>query len=337
MEQHDGTGRAWTRRGFGKRILSVGAVTAAAACAAPDRGADGAGAESPPLDRSLPPPPGHMALVNNLEVHADIRGRGRDVVLLHGAGGNARDFTFQLAPLLAERGYRVISFDRPGLGWSQSLGDAGIDPRVQARHLEQAAVQFGVRRPIVLGHSYGGAVAMAWALNAQEGVSAPVSGLVSVAGATNTWPGGVGLWYDLVSTRFGGRVVAPVLTGLVNRDRAQRAVASVFAPNPVPEGYLDHIGIGFSLDPDRLMVNARQVAGLKTHVRAMEPRYGGLRMPLAIVFGTRDTTVPLDVHGERLAQQVPGAHLEVLADVGHMPHHTRPDAILAAIDRVRNG
>ena len=318
-----------TRRRFAQRALFLGAASALAACAAPGRSGD---PESPPLDRALPPPPGHVATIDGLEVHADIRGRGRDIVLLHGAGGNARDFTFDLAPRLAARGYRVTSFDRPGLGWSHSLGEAGIDPRIQARHLERAASAFGIRRPIVLGHSYGGAVAMAWALNAPG----DIAGVVSVAGATNTWPGGVGLWYDIAGTTLGGRVMAPVLSGLVTRDRAQRAAASIFAPNPLPDGYLDHIGVGFSLDPDRLVTNARQVAGLKRHIAVMEPLYPDLRIPLAIVFGTRDTTVPAEVHGQRLAQQVPGAHLDLLADVGHMPHHIRPDAILSAVDRIRN-
>ncbi len=84
------------------------------------------------------------------------------MILIHGASGNTRDFTFDLAKRLDDR-YRVIAFDRPGLGWSDSAGDAGVSPLVQADILRAAADQLGVRNPIVVGHSYGGAVAMAWA------------------------------------------------------------------------------------------------------------------------------------------------------------------------------
>ena len=101
--------------------------------------------------------------VGKARVHAHVAGTGPDLVLIHGASGNVRDFTFALVGLLTAR-YRVIAFDRPGLGWSDDLGRDGLSPLVQADLLRAAAAQLGVRRPIVLGHSYGGAVAMAWAL-----------------------------------------------------------------------------------------------------------------------------------------------------------------------------
>lgn len=326
-------GRILTRRSLGARVLSLGAAMAAASCSAPGAAPPDAGGPRGAVVGDLPPPTGRRVTVDGRAVHADVQGAGRDVVLLHGAGGNARDFTFALAPLLAAQGYRAISFDRPGLGWSEDLGPDGISPLVQARHLSRAAQALGVRRPIVLGHSYGGAVAMAWALTAPDNIS----GLVSVAGATNVWPGGVGLWYDLGSTGFGRRVMAPALSGLATPARIERAVASIFAPNPIPEGYVDHIGVGFSLEPGRFSTNARQVAGLKPHLRVMEPRYGEIGVPLAIVFGAEDDTVPVDVHGARLARQLRGARLEVLPGVGHMPHHARPDAILAALAHVARG
>ncbi len=43
--------------------------------------------------------------------------------------------------------------------------------------------------------------------------------------------------------------------------------------------------------------------------------------------------MPLEVHSARLAELIPGANLTVLENVGHMPHHTVPDEVVAAIDR----
>lgn len=278
------------------------------------------------------PPPGRDTLVNGKRVYADIRGRGRDLVLIHGASGNSRDFTFALADRLAGLGFRVTSFDRPGLGWSDDLGDAGVSPLAQAAHLMGAARQFGLRRPIVLGQSYGGAVAMAWALT-DPGYTAAI---VSVSGATNVWPGGLGALTALTSGPLGSAVIAPTVAAYATMDLAKGALEKTFAPDPIPPGYLEHIGVGLATRRRQFVENARQLDGLKRHLAVMEPAYGTLRMPLEIVFGAEDRTVWPSVHGEVLVRQVPGARLTVLPGAGHMPHHSQPDAVIAAITRARD-
>ncbi|MCU0912582.1 MAG: alpha/beta hydrolase [Rhodobacteraceae bacterium] len=123
------------------------------------------------------PPEGRLLDVGGQRVHAVVMGEGPDLVLLHGLSANARDFTFSLAPRLAER-YRVIVFDRPGLGHSQPLPPGADGIFDQARVLRDAAAELGAERPIVLGQSYGGAVALAWAVEFPGSAAA----LVSVAG-----------------------------------------------------------------------------------------------------------------------------------------------------------
>jgi pimeloyl-ACP methyl ester carboxylesterase len=63
------------------------------------------------------------------------------------------------------------------------------------------------------------------------------------------------------------------------------------------------------------------------------PRYGEIGVPVEILHGDADDTVPLHVHSEPLSRQIPGATLTVLERIGHMPHHVAPDAVDAAIDR----
>ena len=106
------------------------------------------------------PPLGQFIDVDGVKIQALVQGSGPDLVLIHGASGNLRDFSFDLMPLLTNH-YRVIAFDRPGLGWSDSIGDAGLSPIAQADVLRAAAAKIGVKNPIVLGQSYGGAVALA--------------------------------------------------------------------------------------------------------------------------------------------------------------------------------
>jgi pimeloyl-ACP methyl ester carboxylesterase len=111
------------------------------------------------------------------------------------------------------------------------------------------------------------------------------------------------------------------------------AVAGIFAPQAMPDGYLAHVGPGLTLRTPVLRANARQINTLRPHVTAMAARYPGLAIPVEFVHGTKDSTVPLIVHSEPAADLIPGARLTVLDGVGHMPHHARPGAVVAAIDR----
>jgi len=275
------------------------------------------------------PPAGRLIEAKGLNVHAVVTGEGPDLVLLLGASGSTREFTFALVDRLKDR-YRVIALDRPGHGWSDDAGPNGISPLVQADILQAAAAVVGVRRPIVLGQSYGGAVAMAWALRDSE-----TAALVIVSGATMPWPGGIEAIYRINSSMLGGAVVVPLITALAPLSKAETVIAGIFAPEPVPPGYAAHIGPEMSLRRDTLRANARQVAALKPYLLEMALDYGKLALPVEIVHGTADTIVPAATHAEPLSRVLPDARLTLIDGAGHMPHHTHPEAVIAAIDRAR--
>jgi pimeloyl-ACP methyl ester carboxylesterase len=224
----------------------------------------------------------------------------------------------------------VTAFDRPGLGYSGDLGAAGHDPRAQAAHLQEAAAKLGLSRPVVLGHSYGGAVAMGWALNDPGGTR----GVVSLAGATMPWPGGLDTWYHVTGGCIGGATLVPLLTAFVPETRAARALQSIFAPDPVPAGYGAHVGPGLTLRREALRANGRQVLALKGHLRAMAAGYSGLTMPFELIHGTADDTVSPAIHSVALSQILPRARLTLIEGAGHMPHHSHPETVVAAVARL---
>lgn len=263
-----------------------------------------------------------------------MTGSGPDVVLIHGAGGSARDFTFDLAGRLSGE-FRVIALDRPGFGWSERLHDdlnarwttASESPIEQARHLARAARQIGADRPLVVGHSYGAAVAMGWALEE------PSAGIVILSGATMPWPGEVDWTYRVLGSLPGGAALPPLVSAFIPRDYVAAALESVFAPQPVPNGYLSEAGVMMATRIDTLRANARQVNALRPHVVEMSRRYPEVTVPVEILHGTADTTVYASVHAEPLAGLLPNGNLTILDGIGHMPHHAEPQAVLDAIRR----
>ncbi|KPQ08368.1 MAG: putative hydrolases or acyltransferases (alpha/beta hydrolase superfamily) [Rhodobacteraceae bacterium HLUCCA12] len=280
------------------------------------------------------PPAGRFVTVEGHQIHlremGQPAGSAPDLVLIHGANGNLRDFTFDLTDRLKDD-YRIIALDRPGLGWSDSWGTADGDPRVQARILRRAVAGLGVRQPIVLGHSYGGAVAMAWALEAPQDTAA----LVIVSGATYPWEGALGLWYRINAGPLGS-AARHLLSALVPETAARITFRSVFDPHPLPDGYVDHFGAGLSMRRSSQANNTRQVNALNGFLRQMQPGYADLSLPIELVHGEQDTIVGLDIHSARLESEVASARLERLPDAGHMPHHSHPDTVVAAVARARD-
>jgi pimeloyl-[acyl-carrier protein] methyl ester esterase len=103
----------------------------------------------------VPAPPAHYAF-----------GRGPDVVILHGLGSTAQDW-LPVSRVLARR-YRVTLVDLPGHGMSPMIEPFSLDRAVAA--LDQALAETSGRPVILVGHSLGGLVAAAEALQHPERV-----------------------------------------------------------------------------------------------------------------------------------------------------------------------
>ena len=284
------------------------------------------------------PPMGQFIDVNGRKVHAVVAGSGPNVVLIHGAGGNSREFTFAFMDLLTNS-YRVIVFDRPGLGFTDRVSEefegafntSAESPAEQAGMLQAAATQLGADMPIVVGHSYGGSVALAWALNHPNNIA----GVVNIAGPSHPWPGDLSAYYKLNGSAIGGALVPPLIAAFATATQIKSAVENIFAPQPIPDGYMNFIGATLTIRPESFRANARQVNTLRPHIIQMSTRYmSELTMPLEIIHGNLDTTVPFSIHSIPLKVAVPHANLTILEGVGHMPHHSAPEVVKAAIDRI---
>ena len=281
------------------------------------------------------PPAGEMIEVDGVPVHVRVMGSGPDLVMLHGASGNMNDFTLGFTDRLTDR-YRVILFDRPGLGWTGRLhgyggawNNAEETPREQARFLQKAADQIGVENPIVLGHSFGGIVALAWGLERPQQTAA----LVLVSGVAEPWPGELGWTYTVNGSTLGGALFVPLITAFLPQSYIAGSIESIFEPQKAPDGYAEHLGVGLTLRRESTRANAQQVNALRPHVVDMQKDYGTLSMPIEAIHGDADTIVPLDIHAKVLMNDVPDGNLTVLPGEGHMPQHTSPQQVVDAIDR----
>ncbi|MEP0314790.1 MAG: alpha/beta hydrolase [Hyphomonas sp.] len=275
------------------------------------------------------PPIGKAVAVGGETVHVIQEGQaGPPVLMIHGASANAREFTWTLAPRL-ENTHRVFMADRPGHGYSGRPEDAhnlGVQAAQMAGVLDALAPG---EKTVLVGHSFGGAVALRVALDRPDLVKA----LVLLAPVTHEWGGGGQAWYNSFAAP---PLVGPVfsqLLPLVGPGQLGNGIDGVFDPAPAPENYSENSAIGLLFRPPNFRANARDMKALEDQLAAQSKRYGELDMPITVFSGSGDTVISPKLHVGQLKKQV-AVNLVILPQEGHMPHHGEGEAVADAIRRL---
>lgn len=249
-----------------------------------------------------------------------LTGRGPALLLLHGVGCDHRTWD-PVIEQLSER-YTVIAPDLLGHGQSgkpradYSLGGF-------ANGMRDLLAILGIDKVTVVGHSFGGGVAMQFAYQFPQYAER----LVMVA------PGGL------------GREVNPVLRGLSLPGGAAAlafaATPPVYAAMRLVGGRAHAIGLPGTADipgalgvlkgksdpaeRDAFLHVLRAVVDWRGQVVSMTDRaYLARDMPTCVVWGARDTVLPV-VHAQNARRAIPGARIEVIKGAGHFPHEEHPE------------
>ena len=281
------------------------------------------------------PPQGQFVDVPGGRIHLTQRqpqgGVRASVVLIHGASGNQADMMIPLGDRLAAKGFRVIAVDRPGLGWSDRPdGRADASPARQAIVIRQALEKIGVAHAIIVTHSLAGALGTNFALDQSDFTQ----GLVLIAPVTHPWPGGVAWYYHVAATPVVDQLFTRLLSLPVGLASLQGGIDHVFDPQPAPPGFKETTAVPLVLRPESFMANSEDVDVLEAFVTAQAPRLKNIRLPVAIVTGDRDRVVLTHIHSYGSAREIPGATLKVLPGIGHSPHWSDPEAVVAVIEGV---
>lgn len=282
------------------------------------------------------PPKGRFAEVEGVRLHYTDYPAGENpdllpVVFIHGASGNLRDQEGIILERLKGRG-RLIFLDRPGHGHSSRGNARDIHlPGGQARILSGLLSSIGVEKAIVVGHSFGGAVAAAFAVNHPG----QLAGIVFVAPATHPWPGGGVAWYyQLTRMPVIGWLFSELLAVPGGHLRYHDGVAGVFAPQKIPKAYEERSGTRLVLRPKTFRNNAMDVTSLYDAVSSLSRRYGEINVPVSIITGNSDDVVLAEVHSKGLERDIKGARLVWLPGEGHAPAWSNPQAVISEIERV---
>ena len=276
-------------------------------------------------ERSFPAP-GKFIEVGGAQLHYVEQGRGRPIVMIHGSMLNTRDMEMSLFPSLVSD-YRVIAFDRPGLGHStRAQGQDLEDPRNQARLIHAALGEMGIAQPVIVAHSWGGAVALAYAMEFPQ----DVKGLVLISSAAYPSNEQIGL-YNLAQMPVVGSVARHTFLPPLMLAARPTLLDRFFGPNTPPPEYLDQVGLSLMTDPDRFLNDAMDFNAVGPALAQMRNGYRTMRTQMIIVTGDEDRAVSPEDNSYRLHNEVVGSEMIVLEGIGHMPHHMATDKVVEAI------
>ncbi len=236
---------------------------------------------------------------------APARSGGESVLCLHGVGGNGAVFGTLMARL-AEH-HSPCAFDQPGHGRSGGLDSLGSVERMT--DFTRAVIEkLDLRRPVLLGHSLGGAIALEYALRYPQEVRALV---LCGSGARLEIPDPV---LDLQRR---------VTEGKERRPFTRDVFSSAASPEVLRQGFLEDM----KTDP-----RARYGDMLAARDWNAEARLDALAPPCLVVWG-EDESPALAAQAELLTSRVRGARKLVVPKAGHMLPLEAPEALAEGVQR----
>ena len=245
------------------------------------------------------------------------KGEGKPLLLIHGFG--ASTFTWRgVAPDLA-RDHRVIAVDLKGFGQSDKPLDERYAARDQAALLAQLIEARDLRDLTLVGHSYGGGIALMLALDPR--MKGRFSKLVLLD--TIAYPQEIPVFFKMldmpVFAHLGVRMVPPM---------AQVKLALQIAY--FDDSKIDDQHVRAYSEPLRtaagkhaIIHSARQI--VPEDLSELSERYSSITLPTLIVWCDHDRIVPLDV-GLKLRRTMPNSTLRIISECGHMPQEEQPKA-----------
>lgn len=265
------------------------------------------------------PPEGKFIDVGADRVHYTDRGQGPAIVFVHGLCGNLRNFAYLDMDRLA-RSHRVIVIDRPGAGRSVRGADSPANIYAQARMVAQCIEKLGLDKPVLVGHSLGGAISLAVGLNYPHVVRrlALIAPLTHAESAPPGAFGGLVLPSPLVRRLVSWTLAIPL--SIIN---SRKAIAAVFAPETMPRDFPFKGGGLLGLRPHVFYAASSDLVSAPEDLPDMERRYASMTVPVDVLYGRGDRILNVKRQGEALKQKLDRVNLRII-DGGHMLPVTQP-------------
>lgn len=255
-------------------------------------------------------------LVNNTYLGYDDHGMGLPIIFLPAFPLNRSMWQGELVTLLKDERYRLISIDWRGFGESEITGPIST-MELFADDVAALMDSLGIQRAVLCGLSMGGYASFAFLRKYPE----RVYGLI----LADTRPGA-----DTPEAQANRENVARIA-----ETQGTSAIADLQVPRVLSE-YTRHHHPEVEIRV-RQMIEAATVQGIAAASRGMAQRADstdlltGIACPTLVIVGEQDALTPPSV-AQEYAAQIPGVHLAVITNAGHLSNLEQPEAFLQTIE-----
>ncbi|MBF6330255.1 alpha/beta fold hydrolase [Nocardia transvalensis] len=249
--------------------------------------------------------------------HGSI-GRGEPLVLLHGTPFSSVVWR-RIAPYLAAR-RRVYYFDLLGYGRSEMRAGQDVSLGLQNRLFAALLAHWGLLRPDVVAHDFGGTTALrTLLLNGRDYRTLTLIDPVALGPSGSPF---------VQATRAHEDVFAALPA--YAHEALVRAYIRGAAHDPLTESELWRY-LEPWLGPTGQAAFYRQIAQMSDrYTDEIEHRYGSIDCPVTVLWGEQDAWIPID-RGRELAQRIPGAEFRPVPGAGHLVQEDAPEAVVATV------
>lgn len=297
------------RKNFLPGLVLLLAVLTSGGCAVMDKNIPG-WAQYQNLDKA-----------NALELASRSTGTGEPVLLIHGFGASSYSWRHVIEPLAQKN--RVITIDLKGFGDSPKPRDDAYSVYEQARLVRNFILENNLKNLHIIGHSYGGGVALAVSIYLAASNPGLQKSLVLIDSVA--YPQELPSFVKILATP----VLGPLITYTVpNTFQVKNLLKIVYYNDDlIPQEAIDHYAADLG-KPDAkyaLLTSVRQM--LPTDLQQFSENYASLTIPTLIVWSREDEIVPLAV-GKRLHENIPDSKLVIMSGVGHAVQEEKPSLLL---------
>jgi pimeloyl-ACP methyl ester carboxylesterase len=199
---------------------------------------------------------------------------------------------------------------------------------VQARIIRDALDKLGIKKPVLVGHSWGGSLVLAAAVAYEK----DLAGIVLLAPAA--YPTVSREWWSLLPhVPLIGNLVVNRLTPFLGRAMVRKSLQQAYDPQDVQEDYVEQ-SLELWIQPDHIRACAYDEWTLGASLTGLSKHYRDIEVPVVIVTGSADRLLNPEEHAYPLHKAIKNSKLVVLPETGHQLPQTRPDAVVSAVDAV---
>jgi pimeloyl-ACP methyl ester carboxylesterase len=279
---------------------------------------------------ALLPPRGQFMDIDGQRIHfTDSGGTKPAIVMIHGLGANMLHFGYAMADELAND-FRLILVDRPGSGYSTRPDDAPATLTAQANTIATLIRRLGLKQPLLAGHSLGGALSLAIALDHPD----CAGGLALIAPLTHTVESTPDVFKGIeIPSPLVRKIIAWTVATPIGIRRGPALLKEVFAPEAAPADFPMRDGGLLGLRPSAFYATSSDLMAVPDVLPGYMARYKSLEIPMAMIYGRGDRLLDYRGQGEAMKIVCPALDLE-LVEGGHMLPMTQADRCVELVKRV---